>query len=713
MAKFSHTALTVLERRYLRRDEIGNTVESPDEMFRRVAETIGKTDEEVEIFYRMMDNLVFLPNTPTLMNAGLPSKGCLSACFVIPIYDSMESILDGVKHAALICKAGGGVGYSFSRLRPSNDVVSSTSGIASGPVSFMHIYDTATEVIKQGGRRRGANMGVLHCEHPDIEDFISCKSNPNNLNNFNISVALTDEFMAAVEEDNSYSLRNPRTGEAVKHVQARAIFAKIVENGWASGEPGVIFIDTINKHHPSFLGKIEATNPCGEQPLLPYESCNLGSINLSRFVENGHVNYPTLQQVVHDAVLFLDRVIDANHYPLVEIEAATKQTRKIGLGIMGWADMLIQLGIPYNSRKALNLAEKVMDFINQQAYLASVVLAEKMGAAPCFASHGLTAHENGGVRNVTRTTIAPTGSISIIAGCSSGIEPLFGLAFKRTVMDKDEFIEVNPEITRIVKPSLSDYRWGKFRDELLESGRLNEDMIERFDLKEILRPEVFATSHDISPEWHIKMQAAFQKYVDNAVSKTINLPADATPKSLDRCYVAAWKMGIKGLTVYRDGSREGQVLSTTPRNSVEPKGRPETVSGMTTKTITGCGEMYITQNYDAEGLFEVFGQMGKAGGCEQANAQAIGRLISLCLRGGVKIDSVIKQLAGIRCHTPCFSHGNQILSCADAIAQVLAKQAHVAIKIEGKPMSCPDCSMILQREEGCLKCGNCGFSKCG
>ncbi|MEM2896443.1 MAG: vitamin B12-dependent ribonucleotide reductase [Candidatus Bathyarchaeia archaeon] len=561
--KLSLNATKVLERRYLLRDDYGRVIETPAQMFRRVAKAIASVelfyDRNYDVksleeeFYRLMAELAFLPNSPTLMNAAT-EVGQLSACFVLPVEDSIESILDAVKAMALIHKSGGGTGFSFSRLRPKGDIVKSTKGLSSGPVSFMRIFDTAADVIKQGGRRRGANMGVLAVTHPDILEFITAKMREGFLENFNISVAVTEDFMKAVEKNEDYYLINPRTKEPSKRLKAKGVFDLAVAMAWKTGDPGLIFIDEVNRHNPTpSLGEIEGTNPCGEQPLLPYESCNLGSINLSRIVEDGKINWEKLKDIVRISVHFLDNVIDANKYPLKRIEEITKANRKIGLGVMGFADMLIKLGIPYDSDEALRKAEEVMEFIQKEALKKSVELAEIKGAFPNFKGSLWEKKGFKALRNATLTTIAPTGTISIIANCSSGIEPIFAICYIRNVMDNTELVEVHPIFEKIA------YERGFYSDELMMEIAKKGSVKGLEKIPEDLR-RIFVTAFDIAPEWHVKMQAAFQKYTDNAVSKTVNLPYDSTVSDVEKVFMLAYKLKCKGVTVYRYGSKREQVL---------------------------------------------------------------------------------------------------------------------------------------------------------
>ncbi len=736
--KLSDNALRVLERRYLIKDGEGRVIETPQELFRRVArhiasaELIYNPEADVSIyeeaFYQLMESLEFLPNSPTLMNAGR-ELGQLSACFVIPIEDSMESIFDAVKYTALIHKSGGGTGFSFSRLRPERDRVGSTGGVASGPVSFMRAFDVTTDVIKQGGMRRGANMAILSVEHPDVLRFIEVKEDPQVLTNFNLSVAVTDDFMKAVEKGTDYNLVNPRTGELTDKLNAKEVFDKIVDMAWRTGDPGVVFIDEINRHNPTpKLGKIESTNPCGEQPLLPFESCNLGSINLSKMVmhKDGqpHVDYDKLSQTVKLAVRFLDDVIEVNQFPLPEIAEMTKTTRKIGLGVMGFADMLIQLGIPYDSEQGLAVAKEIAHFISEEADKASIELAQERGAFPAFQGSVYAMPDGPRFRNASRTTIAPTGSLSIIANCSSGIEPLFALSYVRHILEGEEFVEVNPYFEEAAQTR--GFYSSDLMKQLAEGKRLK-------DVEEV--PEeikgLFVTAHDISPEWHVRMQAAFQKFTDSAVSKTVNFPSEATPEDVAKVYMLAYQEGLKGITIYRDRSRESQVLTVgkgveKAERKLSPRKRPKVTRGVTERVNTGCGYIYVTVNFDSRGISELFSTLGKAGGCAAAQLEAISRLTSLALRSGIDIDSIVKHLRGIRCPSIAWEQGHAILSCADAIASVLEKyiraetasnpetpQSKNTESVKSWAGQCPDCGGSLIYQEGCNICLNCGFTKCG
>jgi len=547
--KLSVNAVRVLERRYLRKDEHGNVVEMPLELFRRVAKAIALDPESEEEFFDVLVRLEFLPNTPTLMNAGT-DLGQLSACFVIPVEDSLVSIFDAVKHMALIQQSGGGTGFSFTRLRPRGDIVKSTKGVASGPVSFMRVFDTTTDIIKQGGKRRGANMGILRADHPDIIEFITSKTKEGFLTNFNISVAVDDKFMKAVLEDGEYELINPRNKEVMKKVRARDMWNLITTMAWRTGDPGVVFIDEINRHNPTpHIGMMESTNPCGELPLLPYESCNLGSINLAKMVKGGSIDWERFERNISTAVKFLDNVIDVNKYPLFEIEKITLANRKIGLGVMGFADMLVQLGIPYDSEEALRTGEEIMRFLEEKSHAASGRLAEVRGTFPNF--EGSIYKKP--IRNATVTTIAPTGTISIIAGCSSGIEPLFAVSFVRNVLEGTKLLEVNPYFEAVAKER------GFYSEELMMKIAKQGTLAGIDEVPEDVK-RVFVTAFDIAPQWHVRMQAAFQKYCDNAVSKTINFPQDVNIKEVEKAYMLAYELKCKGITVYRYGSKTEQVL---------------------------------------------------------------------------------------------------------------------------------------------------------
>ncbi len=729
----TENALRVLERRYLAKDKQGQVIETPEAMFRRVARNIAsaeliydpKADVKAreEEFYQSMASLEFLPNSPTLMNAGR-ELGQLSACFVLPIDDSMESIFDAVKHTALIHKSGGGTGFSFSRLRPEKDRVGSTGGVASGPVSFIRAFDIATDVIKQGGTRRGANMGILNVDHPDIMKFITAKDDPTALTNFNISVAVTSEFMEAVKSGTDYNLINPHTKEVVTKLNAREVFDKIVDRAWRTGDPGIVFIDRINQDNPTpHLGKIESTNPCGEQPLLPYESCNLGSINLAKMLRtrNGtEIDYSKLAKTIQLAVRFLDNVIDVNKFPLPEIEEMTKKTRKIGLGVMGFADMLFRLGIPYDSEEALQVASDIMHFMNETARQASVELAKERGVFPAFEGSIYDDVRDGfRLRNASCTTIAPTGTLSIIAGCSSGIEPLFALSYIKNILDGDQLVEVNPYFEEVAKSE------GFYSEELMQQLALGVKLHGVDGVPDRIK-RLFATAHDISPEWHVQMQAAFQKATDNAVSKTVNFPREATREDIVKVYMLAYQEGLKGITIYRDRSREAQVLTTGEKEAkaegigLTPRKRAKVTSGITERVTTGCGYLYVTVNSDEQGICEVFSSLGKAGGCASAQLEATCRLISLALRSGIDVASVVRQLRGIRCPSIAWEEGKSVLSCADAMASVLEKHISDGNKLQFQDYGlaknlagqCPDCGSLLMYQEGCFICPSCGYTKC-
>ncbi|MCL2281346.1 MAG: vitamin B12-dependent ribonucleotide reductase [Dehalococcoidia bacterium] len=744
ITKLSDNAMRVLEKRYLQKDKQGNVIETPEDMFRRVAQTIAaaelnynpKADVKAwaDKFYVAMTSLEFLPNSPTLMNAGR-ELGQLSACFVLPIDDSMDSIFEAVKNTALIHKSGGGTGFSFSRLRPATDRVGTTGGVASGPVSFMRAFDVATDVIKQGGTRRGANMAILNVTHPDILHFISSKEDMVSLTNFNISVAVTADFMKAVKSGSDYELINPRTKESAGKLNAKMVFDKMVELAWKTGDPGVIFIDRINQGNPTpQLGHIESTNPCGEQPLLPYESCNLGSINLSRMLKrNGktEIDYKKLRDTVKLAVRFLDNVIDVNRFPLPAIGEMTRQTRKIGLGVMGFADLLVQLGIPYNSEEALRVAEDVMSVVNNTAHKISMELGEERGVFPAFAGSIYDKPDAPKVRNAACTTIAPTGTLSIIANCSGGIEPVFALSFTRNILDGAKFIEVNPYFEEAARSG------GFYSEELMQKLANGEHLKDVANVPDGAK-RVFVTAHDIDVQWHVRMQAAFQHHTDNAVSKTVNFPKEATAADVAKVYMMAYEEQLKGITIYRDGSRDGQVLTTgkdaAKGNEKEsrlvsalssPRKRSKVTNGFTERVTTGCGYIYVTVNSDEHGICEVFSHLGKTGGCAAAQLEALCRLISLGLRSGIEEASLVKQLKGIRCPSIAWENSKSILSCADAIAGVLEHQAGLVQEkddlghsaqdlglVKNVAGQCPECTSLLSYQEGCLVCPGCGYTKC-
>jgi ribonucleoside-diphosphate reductase alpha chain len=586
-------------------------------------------------------------------------------------------------------------------------------------------------------------MAILKIDHPDIVEFISCKIEEKKLNNFNISVAMTDKFMDALKSKEPFALLNPRTKQVIEEVDPEDIFSKIVENAWRNGEPGVIFLDRINEDNATpDEGEIESTNPCGEQPLLPYESCNLGSINLDKMVKKGDVDWDKLGKTIDIAVHFLDNVIDMNNFPLDEIKKMTEKNRKIGLGVMGFADMLIQMGVPYNSERAVKLAERIMKFIQERSHEASEEMTKTRGAFPGYGNSIYGKRRNGSMRNATTTTIAPTGTISMIADCSSGIEPLFSISFTKTVMDNNVLSYVNRYFKEMTKER--DVYSEELMKEIASKGSIQEMDDIPYDLRRI-----FVISHDISPDWHVKMQAAFQKYTDNAVSKTINFPHEATQSDVRNAYMLAYELGCKGITIYRDRSREEQVLEFE-KKKIEAKGelsikkkrpRPTVTKGMTVRAPTGCGNLYVTINEDHKGLCEVFAQMGKGGGCAASQAEAVGRLISLAMRSGLEIESILEELKGIRCPSPLMGKGGIILSCPDAIGKAI--ENHVKDDQKTKDLEdivddtltldqyvetgnknknnsnivgvCPDCGNALMAESGCMVCmdRSCGYTKCG
>ena len=748
----TENALKVLDTRYFKKDIDGNIIEDWAKLVDRVATDISNGNaEKRERYIKLLDSNLFLPNSPTLMNAGNDLQQ-LSACFVLPLEDSMESIFETIKNAAIIHKSGGGTGFSFSNLRQAKARVKTTNGVSSGPISFLHVFNAATNAVKQGGTRRGANMAILNVEHPNIREFITCKSDITQLTNFNISIGISETFMQSVHQDSNYNLIEPHTGEVFDSINAREIFNMIVEMAHKNGEPGIIFMDRINNENPTpHIGKIESTNPCGEQPLLANEACNLGSINLEKTLVDGKIDWDLLKNVIFDSVDFLEDVIDRSDFPLPEINETVKANRKIGLGIMGWSDLLYRMGIPYNSDEALELAEEIMEFVDYYAKVKSSKIAEEKGSFENFAGSIYDTNKlnrekkkldweelkrtikEKGIRNATVTTIAPTGTISMISNTSGGIEPQFSLVYVKNVMDGQKLLYVNPHFENAMKDA------NLYSDELMEKVAQSGSIHNMKEIPESIR-KIFVTSHDITPEWHIRMQAAFQKYCDNAVSKTINFTKDATKEDVKIAYELAYELKCKGITVYRDGSRDNQVMNvgnkkekteTVKSGKITPRHRPEITMGMTQKVETGCGHLYITINSDDKGACEIFTQMGKVGGCASAQLEAISRLASLGLRSNVKVKALIRQLKGIRCPSPMWSKGRKITSCADgmsyALETFLAKfpnqeikigEIHAPTEIEEEHVStsqisvCPECGSTVEHAEGCLKCNACGWSKC-
>ena len=703
---FSENALKILKARYFMKNENGEFIDrEPADLFRRVADHVAsaeRTREERELwggdFFEAMMARLFLPNSPTLTGAG---RGmCLSACFVLPIEDSLETIFETVKNAALVHKEGGGTGFDFSQLRPKGSFVRKTQGIASGPVSFLRVIDAATEAVKQGGTRRGANMGILRVDHPDIEEFIRMKIDGRSVNNFNISVAATDVFMEAVKSGGAYDIFDPYLKKKVGEKKARDVFAMIIEAAWAVGDPGLIFIDRINESNPTKdVGPIRATNPCGEQPLHEYESCNLGSINLANFFDPAkpeRLDWDGLAKVIRVAVRFLDDVIDVNRYPLPQIDLVTKSNRRIGLGVMGWADLLILMQIRYDSAEAVKLAEKIMKFMRKESMAESERLAEERGSFPNLER---SVYKGKKMRNATTLTIAPTGTISRLAACSSSIEPIFAFEFVSRIID-GEIKDVHP-------------LYQEWRDK--NPG--------------VKKPDYFVTAHEITPEWHIRMQAAFQKHVDNSVSKTINFPNKATVADVEKAYGLAYELGTKGITIYRDGSRAEQVLyrakteeegaaakaaaQVAGRARRHPQDRPSSLPSVTDKIKTGFGNLYVTISYFNDKPFEVFTSIGKSGYTTMADAEALGRLISLALRSGVDPKDVISQLKGIGGAEPVFTEGGLVQSIPDAIAKVLERHLGEA-QNNSRDMFATICKMCgaTLPDEKCPTCPNCGWNKC-
>jgi ribonucleoside-diphosphate reductase alpha chain len=823
-AELNDNARTVIGKRYLIKDPSGKPIEQPEDMFWRVAATVAEADRRygsgdanvtatATAFYQLMTERRFEPNSPTLMNAGRP-LGQLSACFVLPVEDALSNGRDGIydtlRSMALIHQSGGGTGFGFSKLRGKGSMVRSTTGVASGPVSFMKLYDASTDAVKQGGTRRGANMGILRVDHPDIMDFITCKEDLTQITNFNISVAVTDKFMAAVKAGTSYDLIDPSSGKVAGQLDARAVWDKMIDGAWRTGEPGCFFIDEANRFNPvPHVGQYEATNPCGEQPLLPYDVCNLGSINVGYYVNDGKLDWDALRRDIHLSVHFLDNIIDVNKYPLPEIVALSKRIRRIGFGIMGFADALVRLGIPYNSDKGVEFGRELQRFVDVESKRESERLANERGPFPEWArsiwgpdetcardSNGKRIRPMQLLRNCNVNTIAPTGTISIIAGCSSGIEPLFAVAFMRNqagVMMPD----VNQDFVATARKE------GWYSDALME--KIAKEGHIHFDEVPEQWQRVFVTAHDITPEWHVRMQAAFQEYCDSAISKTTNFPHAATPEDVRAIYELAYDLRCKGVTVYRDGSRDNQVLSTgaTEQAKAEREGkgesrrevgelhgtiaeldaeitrlkqalfeveaenlqrrakraRPDTLRGITTRIETPLGTMFLNITEDEKGQpFEVFINLGKAGGAAMADAEAIGRLISLALRSGIPIREIHRQLRGIASDKAIGLGPNKVLSVPDAIGIALEKwmrekqgvqQDLLAASSSAPPVdvvqpvsqstpvvnsgdasqsqfrfdavnrsesfigTCPDCGSSLEFAEGCAKCHVCGFSECG
>lgn len=737
--QLSENAMTVLKSRYLKKDlKTREPVEEPRDLFFRVAKAVAEgsrvtnpkidtaeMNELIQKFYDLMCNFDFLPNSPTLMNAGreLPN---LSACFVLPVEDSMDGIFETLKDAALIHKSGGGTGFNFSNLRSCGSNVKSTAGSASGPISFMSVFNAATETIKQGGVRRGANMGILRVDHPDIEDFISCKEDTSKFTNFNISVAITDEFMKAYKNGTEYNIYDHK-GEVIEKKSAKAIMDKIVHHAWSTGEPGIVFIDKVNKNSTlPGVGKIEATNPCGEQPLLPYEACNLGSINVSNFYnkEENNVDWERLEKVVDDSVLFLDNVIDIGQFPIKKIHDMVKKNRKIGLGVMGFADLLFKLKIPYNSDEGINFGKKLMRFIHEHAVKSSEKLGKDRGVFPNIDKSIYKTT----MRNSAVTTVAPTGTIGMIAETSGGIEPNFALVYVKQVLDKEKLLYVNPVFKKVLEDA------GVYSKELMEKISNTGQIGNLDEIPEDIK-KVFVTAQEISPYHHVAMQSAFQESVDSSISKTINFGNTATKEDILDAYIQAYDSACKGITVYRDGCRPYQVLNTGNKTNedkakdndvhVKPRTRPDVIEGKTYKTTTGEGTMYITVNTIDGKPFEVFSSIGKAGGNSAALSEAVSRLASLALRSDIDLDVVVDQLIGIGSPNPVWYKGEKILSTPDAIAKVLRRYTDDyqpngnGIKEEADDdkksiigKACPKCNAPLIMQSGCEQCSSCSYSKC-
>ena len=762
----------VLEKRYLRKNSDGEIIETPEKMFERVASAIAEPENLYGDtgdfsywqgrFYEIMHTLEFVPNSPTIMNAGT-GAGTLSACFVMGLDDSMEDIMTTAKETAMVQKYGGGTGFALSKIRPKGNPISTTHGQACGPVSVLRHLSSVSTLVTQGGKRDGANMAVMDVHHPDILEFIECKQEEGQIHNFNISVGVSDEFMNAVKNGTSYELRDPESGEVVDKIEASLVFDKVIEGAWRNGEPGVIFLDKVNADNPTLnIGKMTATNPCGEQPLLPYESCNLGSINLTKFViEDSDVkslDWDRLKEVVHVSTRFLDNVIDANVYSVDKIENMTKSTRKIGLGVMGFADMLVQLNVPYDSEEGLSLGRKLMKFIRSESDEMSKTLASERGVFPAFEGSKYDSTDGFEVRNACRLTVAPTGTISMIAGCSSGIEPLFALCYhKHNILGGESLLYVDKGFEKVAKEG------GFYSQELLNYLADGGSLQERDDVPDWAK-RLFVTSSDISPEMHVRMQAVFQESVDSAISKTINFPNSASDDDVRSAYLLAWELSCKGITVYRAGSRDAEVLTagkekdSSEENYVEStdntnlksemlteRQRPKVLSGVTERVRTAHGNLFVTINYNEEGKpFEVFASLGKAGSTESAQLEAITRLTTMSLRAGVEPSQIIQHLQGIT-DEPIWDKGSLVRSTPDAVAQVLSrhllknnsidvntssdveqlglfvgdsteeviKESESSEEVLVKKLACPDCSIgVLVHQEGCLRCADCGYNKC-
>ena len=770
--ELSDNARVVLEKRYLRKGPDGKIIETPEGMLRRVAHAIAQAEllygteadakEWEGRFYEVMSSLEFLPNSPTLMNAGVSQDdgsgtGTLSACFVMGLEDTMEGIMTTAKEMAMVQKFGGGTGFALSEIRPKGAHITTTHGKACGPVAVLRHLSSVSKLVTQGGKRDGANMAVMDVHHPDVLEFIDCKHVEAEIHNFNISVGASHEFMQAVKDGADYDLRDPQTGEVVAKRDAREVFDKIIAGAWRNGEPGLIFLDWVNHKNPTpQLGRMTATNPCGEQPLLPYESCNLGSINLARFLvtrDDGlTIGYDRLREVVRTTTRFLDNVIDANAYSVDKIEEMTRATRKIGLGVMGFADMLARMRIPYDSEEGLELGRSIMRFVQNESDQMSQELAEQRGVFPAYQGSIYDAAGQPKMRNACRLTVAPTGTISMIAGCSSGIEPLFALCYhKHNILGGESLLYVDQGFEEAAREG------GFYSEDLMSHLADDGDLQERDDVPEWAK-RVFVTSADISPDMHVRMQGAFQESVDAAISKTINFPNSATVEDVRRAYMLAWELECKGITVYRAGSREAEVLtagaeggkSADEEEAAEqllvPRQRPSIIRGITERVRTGEGNMYVTINFDEKGRpFEVFSTLGKAGGVDSAHLEAISRLISLALRSGIDPDQIVEQLRGIT-SSPVWDSGTLVRSAPDAVALALSRHlgggeprladteevdagestaqlgmfpAAARGTVHGSNghgangrSRCPDCSGTLVHQEGCLRCPDCGYNKC-